>query len=90
MNLTSMIEMVARNVLWEPMVSGVHGEDHWRRRFRGLRESISELEAYLDSHDGLHQTRREELEQKRTELKGKLDALAIEANRGNIPNAWRH
>jgi clan AA aspartic protease (TIGR02281 family) len=71
------------------VVSGL-GEDHWRRRFRGLRESISELEAYLESHDGLHQGRQEELEQKRTELRGQLDALSVEANRDNIPIAWRH
>ena len=71
------------------VVTGL-GEHHWRRRFQELRESIAELEDYLDTHEGLHQARREELEQKRTELKGKLDALAIEANRGNIPNAWRH
>jgi clan AA aspartic protease (TIGR02281 family) len=71
------------------VVSGL-GEDHWRRRFHELRASIEELDAYLDSHDGLHPVRQEELEQKREELRGQLDALALEANRDNIPIAWRH
>ncbi len=70
------------------VVSGL-GEHHWRRQFRGLRESIAELEAYLDTHEGLHEGRREELEQKRAELKGQLNALVVEANRDNIPSAWR-
>jgi clan AA aspartic protease (TIGR02281 family) len=70
------------------VVSGL-GEEHWRRRFQELRASIAELEAYLDSHEGLHQARREELEQKRAELDAQLDALAVEANRDNIPIAWR-
>ena len=71
------------------VVSGL-GEQHWRRRFQEPRESIAELEAYLDAHEGLHEARREELEQKRAELKGQLNALAIEANRDDIPVAWRH
>jgi clan AA aspartic protease (TIGR02281 family) len=71
------------------VVSGL-GEHHWRRQFQGLRESLAELEAYLDTHEGLHEGRREELEQKRAELRGQLDALMVEANRDNIPSAWRH
>ena len=38
---------------------------------------------------GFSEGRREELEQKRAELKEQLNALVVEANRDNIPSAWR-
>ncbi|MBW2495245.1 MAG: aspartyl protease family protein [Deltaproteobacteria bacterium] len=65
------------------------GEEHWRRRFRQVREPLEQLETYLRNREGLNETRREELEQKRLELEARLNALEREANRDSVPRAWR-
>jgi len=65
------------------------GESHWRGRFREVRESLEQLDAYLRDREGLDEARREELEQKRVELQARLDALEREANRDSVPRTWR-
>jgi clan AA aspartic protease (TIGR02281 family) len=65
------------------------GEDHWRGRFRKIRDSLEQLDSYLRDREGLSDARREELEQKRVELKARLDALERDANRDRVPRAWR-
>jgi clan AA aspartic protease (TIGR02281 family) len=64
-------------------------EEHWRRRFQKVRDSIEQLDSYLRVREGLEEARREELEQKRVELEARLDALELEANRDRVPRAWR-
>jgi clan AA aspartic protease (TIGR02281 family) len=64
-------------------------EGHWRGRFREVRDSLERLDSYLREREGLEETRREELEQKRVELQAHLDALERDANRDNVPRTWR-
>ena len=64
-------------------------EGHWRRRFQEVRGPLEQLETYLRNREGLNETRREELEQKRVELEARLNALEREANRDSVPRAWR-
>jgi len=66
------------------------GEGYWRGRFGRIYDSLEELEDYLrDNEEGLRASRRESLENKREELQAKLDELQLEANRDNVPRAWR-
>jgi clan AA aspartic protease (TIGR02281 family) len=64
-------------------------EGHWRSRFRKIRGSLEQLDSYLRDREGLAEARREQLEQKRIELKAQLDALERDANRDRVPRAWR-
>ena len=64
-------------------------ESHWRERFRKVRESLEQLDAYLRGREGLDEARREELEEKRVELQARLDTLEREANRDHVPRTWR-
>jgi clan AA aspartic protease (TIGR02281 family) len=64
-------------------------EGHWRERFRKIRESLDQLDAYLEDREGLDEARREELEKKRGELQARLDSLELEANRDHVPRIWR-
>jgi clan AA aspartic protease (TIGR02281 family) len=64
-------------------------EDHWRKRFRKVRDSLEQLDTYLRNREGLDEPRREELEQKRVELEARLAALERDANRDRVPRAWR-
>jgi clan AA aspartic protease (TIGR02281 family) len=72
----------------EAMRSGLGAED-WRERFRRVREPLQRLEQHLDSVEISRPGRRAELEQKRTELRARLDELELEANRVGVPAAWR-
>jgi hypothetical protein len=65
------------------------GEDFWQARFREVRGSLEQLDAYLRDREGVDEARREELERKRTELQARLDELELEANRDGVPRAWR-
>jgi len=64
-------------------------ENHWRGRFRKVRDSLEQLDSYLRDREGLGETQREQLEQKRVELEARLDALERDANRDRVPRAWR-
>ena len=64
-------------------------KDHWRRRFRKVRDSLEQLDSYLRNREGLDEPRREELEQKRVELEARLDSLERDANRDRVPRSWR-
>lgn len=66
------------------------GETDWRRRFQEIRLPLAELEVYLEENEISRKGRREELEQKLAELRDKLAALELEANRDDIPMSWRH
>jgi clan AA aspartic protease (TIGR02281 family) len=64
-------------------------EGHWRSRFRKIRGSLEQLDSYLRDREGLAEARREQLEQKRIELKAQLDVLERDADRDRVPRAWR-
>jgi clan AA aspartic protease (TIGR02281 family) len=69
---------------------GGQDEREWRARFRSLRESLAQLEAYLEAKDVTREGRREELERKRAELRARLEALELEAKHAGVPVAWRY
>jgi clan AA aspartic protease (TIGR02281 family) len=65
-------------------------EGYWRGRFGKLQNSLNELDAYLGKYgEGLHANRRDELEAKRENIRAALEGLQLEANRDNVPRAWR-
>jgi clan AA aspartic protease (TIGR02281 family) len=65
-------------------------EGYWRGRFGKIQVGLDELDAYLQKYgEALKDYRREELEQRRTSLRADLDKLQLEANRDNVPRAWR-
>jgi aspartyl protease family protein len=65
-------------------------EGDWRNRFGRAHRGLDELDAYLNKYgETLHNNRRGELEKKREALQVALDALQLEANRDNVPQAWR-
>jgi clan AA aspartic protease (TIGR02281 family) len=70
------------------VTSGI-GEEHWRVRFRSLREPLAELERYLEGRESLRPMRRAKLERKRVELQEGIRALEIEADRDDVPLTWR-
>lgn len=65
------------------------GEREWRARFRALRESLAQLEAYLDAREVTREGRRAELEARREALRAQLAELEQEATLGQVPAAWR-
>ena len=70
-------------------IRGGLGEAEWRARFRRVRQPLDRLEAYLARKDVTRPGRRQELEAQRTRLHAALDALGREANRHDVPQAWR-
>ena len=61
----------------------------WRQRFGELQAKIRTLERYLSESHFAREGRRRELEQKLEALRGQLDALDTEADRAEVPQAWR-
>jgi clan AA aspartic protease (TIGR02281 family) len=64
-------------------------EQQWRQRFRAARGRLTELERYLADNDFARESRVAELESHRTELVQALEELEDEANRSQVPQAWR-
>jgi ABC-type phosphate transport system auxiliary subunit len=61
----------------------------WSERFRALRERQARLEAYLEDGTLTSEARASELAARRDELAAELEALEDEANRADVPAAWR-
>ncbi len=65
------------------------GEREWRARFRALRESLAQLEAYLEEREVTRAERRAELEARRELLREQLADLEQEATLRQVPAAWQ-
>jgi DNA repair exonuclease SbcCD ATPase subunit len=68
----------------------------WRERFRALRDPLARLEAHLATMEEdlantnpFERKEREKLEQRRTELRARLEALDEQANKAGVPHTWR-
>jgi TPP-dependent pyruvate/acetoin dehydrogenase alpha subunit len=61
----------------------------WRARFRAVRDPLERLEAYLREREISRAGERQRLEQRRAELRESLARLEDEANRFDVPVAWR-
>lgn len=71
------------------LLRGGMGEGDWRRRFRSLIDPLTRLNEHLASDVVRRQAEKERLEQRRRELEGALEELQTEANRLDVPHAWR-
>ena len=72
----------------EGIRGGLRAEE-WRQRFLQARAPVEKLDAYLAEHPGLRQGEQAELERRRVDLAGYLASLEDEANRHEVPQAWR-
>jgi clan AA aspartic protease (TIGR02281 family) len=70
-------------------VRGGLDSESWRERFRSVRDPLERLEAYLKDRDISRAGERRRLEQRRAELRDSLAMLEDEANRSDVPFAWR-
>jgi clan AA aspartic protease (TIGR02281 family) len=64
-------------------------EAQWRQEFQRARADLARLERYIDENHFSRASRVAGLEEKRTELEDRLQALEEEADRGDVPQAWR-
>ncbi len=64
-------------------------EAQWRERFRETRGRLVALERYLDENNFTRDARVAQLERNRETMQGELDALEVEADQADVPQAWR-
>jgi clan AA aspartic protease (TIGR02281 family) len=90
-HFTLQIDPAARmlTLVPNPDMHGGASEAQWSERFRGLRERQRRLEAFLADGALLDESRARELEGRRERLLAELDALEQEADRAEVPAAWR-
>ncbi len=70
-------------------VRGGLTENQWRSRFREIARPLAELDAHLSSGEFLDRSRQRQLEQRRAALAAELGSLEREANKLQVPHAWR-
>ena len=63
--------------------------EEWSRRFRSVRDSLDQLERYLEDREISREGRRKELEARREELRARIATLDREASLAGVPAAWR-
>ena len=72
----------------EGMRGGMSEED-WRRRFHSLIDPLTRLNAYLETDVVRRKGEQAALEDRRRQLENALEDLQQEANRLDVPYAWR-
>jgi clan AA aspartic protease (TIGR02281 family) len=72
-----------------PHMPGGTDQNEWSERFRALRARHARLERYLAEGTLTSESRQRELEQRRAALAAELEALEREADRADVPAAWR-
>jgi clan AA aspartic protease (TIGR02281 family) len=70
-------------------IRGGMGEQDWRMRFHSLLDPLAALEAHLAQNVVRRPAEAAALEKRREELEADLEALQVEANRLDVPHAWR-
>jgi len=70
-------------------IRGGMGELDWRRRFRSLLDPLVVLEAHLARDVARRPAETAALDRRRAELEAALEDLQLEANRLDVPHAWR-
>jgi len=90
-HFTLQIDPAARmlTLVENPDMRGGASAETWSERFRGLRERQKRLEDYLADGTLTDAARLKELEKKRDQLAAELEALEAEADRAEVPPAWR-
>ena len=64
-------------------------ESEWRGRFRAIQSKLRTLELYIENNHFTREARRRELDERLAVLRSRLDALDEEADRADVPQAWR-
>jgi clan AA aspartic protease (TIGR02281 family) len=70
-------------------IRGGMREGDWRTRFQQIRHPLARLEAHLENGEVLRKGELALLERRRTDLRVRLEALEVEANRLDVPHTWR-
>lgn len=90
-NFTFQVDPAANIITLYPNASVKAGANaqEWRARFTALRERIAELDRYLAENVLTDDARVADLERRRAALGAELEALDAEADRAEVPQAWR-
>ena len=90
-NFIYQVDAAASEILLVPndRLRGGLDEAAWRGRFESLRDPIARLDAYLASGDVARRSERERLGRNRAALHAQLEELERQANRLEVPQAWR-
>jgi len=90
-NFTYQIDPAANVIAVVPndRVRAGRSEAQWRQEFQRAHADLARLERYIDENHFTRASRVAGLEEKRAELEGKLEALEEEADRAEVPQAWR-
>jgi len=76
-------------VVLNDRVRAGRSEAQWRQKFQRARADLARLERYIDENHFSRASRVAGLEEKRAELEDELQALEEEADRAEVPQAWR-
>jgi Arc/MetJ family transcription regulator len=76
-------------VVLNDRVRAGRSEAQWRLEFQRVRGDLARLERYIDENYFARASRVAGLEEKRALLEGELRALEEEADRAEVPQAWR-
>ena len=71
------------------LIRGGLREDAWRQRFQRIRDPLARLESHLERGVVKRNGELARLDRHREELRARLDELEDEANRLDVPYAWR-
>ena len=90
-NFTFQIDPAANliAVVLNDRVRAGRSETQWRHQFQRARGDLARLERYIEENHFTRESRVAGLEQKRAELEGELRDLEEEADRAQVPQAWR-
>jgi clan AA aspartic protease (TIGR02281 family) len=76
-------------VVLNDRVRAGRSQNEWRREFQRLRAELARLEQYIEENHFTRESRVAGLEENRAELEDELRALEEEADRAEVPQAWR-
>jgi clan AA aspartic protease (TIGR02281 family) len=90
-NFTFQIDPAANviAVVLNDRVRAGRSEAQWRQEFQRARTDLARLERYIDENHFTRASRVAGLEEKRAELEDRLQGLEEEADRADVPQAWR-
>jgi clan AA aspartic protease (TIGR02281 family) len=90
-NFTFQIDPAANviAVVLNDRIRAGRSEVQWRERFQRVRGDLARLERYMEENHFTRESRIASLEAKRAELEGELQSLEEEADRAEVPQAWR-
>lgn len=64
-------------------------EEEWRSRFRAIGSKVRTLELYIERNHFTRESRRRELDERLEALRARMERLEQEADRAEVPQAWR-